>query len=172
MNFLCFFFHHLPDCSLDCSNEVDVLKKTVGARRDTQVSQCETDIDECELVPCVHGNCSDSINSYICHCNPGYTGINCETEINECDSMPCVNGNCFESINYYTCQCHSGFTGLNCETNIDDCESTSCVGGSCSDMINAYTCICLPGYFGRHYQGLLIFEYLVWILLGVGIFAK
>ena len=37
-----------------------------------------TDIDECQPVPCVHGNCIDDINSYSCSCEIGYTGDNCE----------------------------------------------------------------------------------------------
>ena len=37
------------------------------------------DIDECASSPCVHGNCTDKVNGYICNCVPGYTGVLCET---------------------------------------------------------------------------------------------
>lgn len=37
------------------------------------------DIDECQSSPCIHGNCSDHHNQYICHCQAGYTGNNCQT---------------------------------------------------------------------------------------------
>lgn len=37
------------------------------------------DIDECQSTPCIHGSCSDGVNTYTCTCDPGYTGANCET---------------------------------------------------------------------------------------------
>lgn len=36
-----------------------------------------TDIDECESSPCVHGNCTDHVNGYLCECISGYTGVSC-----------------------------------------------------------------------------------------------
>ena len=38
-----------------------------------------SDINECESDPCIHGDCKDEVNRYVCHCKPGYTGVNCET---------------------------------------------------------------------------------------------
>lgn len=38
-----------------------------------------TDINDCGSSPCLHGNCSDGVNRYECHCLDGYTGLNCET---------------------------------------------------------------------------------------------
>lgn len=38
------------------------------------------DVDECASQPCQNGGtCEDQINSFFCHCPPGYTGIQCET---------------------------------------------------------------------------------------------
>nr|XP_022329841.1 sushi, nidogen and EGF-like domain-containing protein 1 [Crassostrea virginica] len=106
-------------------------------------------IDECASSPCVHGNCSNQYEHYVCICQPGYTGVNCETEIDECQSSPCIHGNCSDHLNHYTCHCLAGYTGSNCQTDIDECSSSPCVHGSCTDLINGYVCNCIPGYTGR-----------------------
>lgn len=36
-----------------------------------------TDINECLASPCVNGNCSNTLGSYTCICDPGWTGTNC-----------------------------------------------------------------------------------------------
>ena len=43
---------------------------------------CVQDIDECQSDPCVHGECIDQINGYVCKCKDGWTGTNCETGMN------------------------------------------------------------------------------------------
>jgi len=75
------------------------------------------DIDDCDPNPCDNGgNCTDGINSFICHCVDGFTGENCETDIDVCDPNPCDNGgNCTDGINSFMCHCVDGFTGENCE---------------------------------------------------------
>ena len=35
------------------------------------------DINYCEPDPCTHGRCIDGVSSYMCVCDPGYTGSNC-----------------------------------------------------------------------------------------------
>lgn len=39
------------------------------------------DIDECLSLPCTHGTCHNSIGSYSCTCDSGWTGFNCDTGI-------------------------------------------------------------------------------------------
>lgn len=36
------------------------------------------EINECQSSPCGHGRCKDKVNSYICECTFGYTGLNCD----------------------------------------------------------------------------------------------
>ena len=35
--------------------------------------------DDCSENPCVHGMCTDLVNSYKCTCETGYHGSNCDT---------------------------------------------------------------------------------------------
>ena len=36
--------------------------------------------DECDSSPCLNnGTCVEQINSYLCGCTEGFTGVNCET---------------------------------------------------------------------------------------------
>ena len=39
------------------------------------------DIDECASEPCIHGECDDQVNGYVCECIDGYTGVICDSEI-------------------------------------------------------------------------------------------
>jgi len=36
------------------------------------------DIDECHTITCLHGTCEDGVNSFTCHCEPGYEGKLCD----------------------------------------------------------------------------------------------
>lgn len=76
-------------------------------------TQCEIDIDECQINPCLNsGICNDLINSFKCTCPIGFTGARCQTNIDDCLSSPCRNGGiCRDSIAGYSCECPPGFTG-------------------------------------------------------------
>ena len=109
----------------------------------------------CDSNPCENGGvCDDKIDSYTCHCAPGFTGSKCEREVDECSSSPFENGGtCMDRVNGFICVCPAGFCGNRCETEVDECDSSPCQNnGTCTDGRNSYTCICGPGYHGRQCQ--------------------
>lgn len=79
-----------------------------------------TDINECLTMdlPCTgHGECIDTMGSYRCICNPGWTGSQCDMDIHECTLLkPCKhNSTCIEMQGGYRCKCLPGFQGKHCE---------------------------------------------------------
>ncbi|XP_069067650.1 cubilin [Pleurodeles waltl] len=75
--------------------------------------------------PCVNGQCIATISSYLCQCDPGWTGTNCTENVNECASNPCQNGGrCIDGVNGYSCNCTSTWTGPQCQTPQQACGGT------------------------------------------------
>ena len=37
-------------------------------------------LDECASNPCVHGNCTDEFNGFVCNCQEGFSGETCNGE--------------------------------------------------------------------------------------------
>ena len=57
------------------------------------------------------------MNTFICVCNAGYTGMYCEVEIDKCDSLNTTcngNGQCTNEGNSHRCVCNPKFTGETC----------------------------------------------------------
>ena len=105
----------------------------------------------CEGVQCE--NCGIhvlSVDSCICDCPPGFTGLRCEIEknltINNCDPSPCKNNStCVNEGTSSMCVCQDGFEGDLCEVDINDCEGVVCEdGGNCIDLVNGYRCQSSP----------------------------
>lgn len=70
----------------------------------------------CSSHPCVNGQCIETVSSYFCKCDSGWSGTNCTENINECLSNPCLNGGtCIDGINGFTCDCTSSWTGYYCQ---------------------------------------------------------
>ncbi|XP_071100584.1 sushi, von Willebrand factor type A, EGF and pentraxin domain-containing protein 1-like [Haliotis cracherodii] len=77
-------------------------------------SVCD-DTDECEASPCVHGTCTDELNTHTCDCEEGYRGDNCESNEDNCEFHMCENGaTCIDGVRNYTCSCTTGFSGKFC----------------------------------------------------------
>nr|XP_053767195.1 adhesion G protein-coupled receptor E1 [Desmodus rotundus] len=119
------------------------------------------DINEC-LVSGVcpeHSECANSLGSYSCHCQEGFTSNNsrCE-EVDECaDPRACAeHATCHNSFGSYSCVCNPGFEsssgnmsfhvpGGTCE-DIDECLDTCPSNSSCTNTLGSYFCTCHPGF--------------------------
>ena len=74
------------------------------------VNKCERDSIGCSE----QRECVAVRNSYICDCDPGYTGMNCEMT-DYCFGQNCsMRGACLNKRLSYHCICDSGFTGKDC----------------------------------------------------------
>ncbi|XP_015772622.1 PREDICTED: fibrillin-1-like isoform X11 [Acropora digitifera] len=118
------------------------------------------DINECTASPSachLNAQCNNTIGSYHCTCNPGYTGNGktC-TDVNECTSSLSVchmNAHCSNTIGSYQCACNPGYTGngKTC-TDINECTAlpSAChLNAQCNNTIGSYHCTCNPGYTGN-----------------------
>ncbi|XP_019626561.1 PREDICTED: fibropellin-1-like [Branchiostoma belcheri] len=119
-----------------------------GANYSNMYALC-ADIDDCASSPCAHGTCTDSVASYTCSCENGWTGNNCDQNIDDCLSSPCAHGTCTDGVASYTCSCENGWEGQNCDQ-VDDCASSPCAHGTCTDGVASYTCSCENGWTGTN----------------------
>ncbi|NWU86044.1 FBN2 protein, partial [Onychorhynchus coronatus] len=116
------------------------------------------DINECKVFPgmCMNGKCRNTIGSFKCRCNSGFTldmeERNC-TDIDECRISPdlCGSGTCVNTPGSFECECfdgyESGFMMKNC-MDIDECEHNPllCRGGTCVNTEGSFQCDCPLGH--------------------------
>ena len=74
-------------------------------------------MDDCpEKNPCQNsGACVDGLNTYICQCTSGYTGLTC-SDPDDCPAVnPCQNsGTCVDGDGSYSCNCAGVYDGPTC----------------------------------------------------------
>lgn len=93
--------------------------------------------DYCYNSPCGQmGNCHNFEDSFLCICDPQWTGRNCETFA--CENSTCVNGYCQASTSddaLFDCNCTRGWIGPDCNV-LDPCTNLTCEnGGKCKSII-------------------------------------
>ncbi|XP_064901783.1 fibrillin-2 [Columba livia] len=117
------------------------------------------DINECKVFPgmCMNGKCRNTIGSFKCRCNNGFTldmeERNC-TDIDECRISPdlCGSGTCVNTPGSFECECFDGYESgfmmmKNC-MDIDECERNPllCRGGTCVNTEGSFQCDCPLGH--------------------------
>lgn len=79
------------------------------------VSECPA-LDICNATTCSNeGTCTNTVDSFVCECVPGFTGSRCEVDVCAVSS-PCLNnGVCYAEVGgILQCNCSAPFTGPTC----------------------------------------------------------
>ena len=110
------------------------------------VNKCEQDSIECSGL----GKCVAVMDTYVCNCDLGYTGMYCEMT-DYCSGQNCsMRGACQNEQSSYHCICGPGFTGNDCEFDINKCEGQNCSGnGQCFNVESKFICTCNHEFTGE-----------------------
>ncbi len=147
-------------CSDSCVIESGFSCPTVGVLCVANVDECANAADNnCD----VNATCTDTLTSFTCACNSGYTGDGvtcvmgdvdeCATNMDNCDALV----TCTNTIGSFTCgACPAGYDDVNNDgtscVNIDECANAAdnnCdANATCTDTMGSFTCACNDGFSG------------------------
>jgi hypothetical protein len=128
----------------------------LGLRAGLQVDPTCQDANECTTGThaCRAGvaTCVNTIGSYSCSCNPGYSGVTCD-RANECvlNTHNCdANAACTDTEPGFSCVCYNGYSsnGTSC-SDMDECNlgTHNCgFGTTCENSDGGFMCPCASGY--------------------------
>ncbi|XP_033106842.1 fibropellin-1-like [Anneissia japonica] len=161
-----------------------------GCKPSFSGQHCENTVEVVDVVNCAsdpcenNGTCYDltteserdmfSGRTYICVCEPQFSGQHCENisstdvenieDTKNCSYNPCQNnGTCHDLVTEeerypypgrsYVCECVASYIGQHCEnkTEFSTCDEGPCQnGGVCEPTSSGYICFCTAGYTGSH----------------------
>ncbi|XP_066275444.1 fibrillin-2-like [Branchiostoma lanceolatum] len=115
-----------------------------GTCCDNDIDECTSGTDHCHQ----HATCTNTVGSYRCECDSGYTGDGRTCTALCWASTTCPHGGICSSPDHCS-RCDSGYESPDCG-NIDECAAdANChVHASCSDTDGSFTCTCSDGYSG------------------------
>ncbi|XP_052803014.1 uncharacterized protein LOC128233395 isoform X2 [Mya arenaria] len=123
------------------------------------------DIDECQnsLTVCSGGECSNTLGSYSCTCNPGFSYDGNSTCINLCSSHPCLNGGtCYSGQveGQYVCKCSDNWGGQQCGDENSENKKLKTIAIAVGATLGAGCLLLLCVMFGMYRRNRTRYRYL------------
>ncbi|XP_059150292.1 uncharacterized protein LOC131937116 [Physella acuta] len=149
-------------CAMQNTEQCNKVDGTCGCSEGWNGSNCELDIDECQVHNICQENsyCINTNGSFSCVCHDGYFVRNASNQTcEECDDNffgPSCQNNCScgpQSVcnkTDGTCSCSEGWKGDKCDEDVDECAAPSDICNStnyekCTNTPGGFTCNCIEG---------------------------